>query len=73
MAMFSGVAGTQSATNRLGPGPNGPAHGFVVSISETGGSLHYFQIGSGRDRGAVWMGGSSPVADRAPEVDLPHQ
>jgi outer membrane protein assembly factor BamB len=45
------------------PGPNGPAHGFVVSIPEQGGHLHYFQIGSGRDRGAVWMGGSSPVID----------
>lgn len=45
------------------PGPNGPAHGYVVSISEKGGRLHYFQIGSGRDRGAVWMGGSSPVVD----------
>ena len=45
------------------PGPNGPAHGFVVSIPETGGPLHYFQIGSGQDRGAVWMGGSSPVVD----------
>ena len=45
------------------PGPNGPAHGYVVSIPETGGALHYFQIGSGRDRGAVWMGGSSPVVD----------
>ncbi len=45
------------------PGPNGPAHGFVVSIPETGGHLHYFQIGSGQDRGAVWMGGSSPVVD----------
>jgi outer membrane protein assembly factor BamB len=45
------------------PGPNGPAHGYVVSIPEHGGSLHYFQIGSGRDRGAVWMGGSSPVVD----------
>src|SRR6202012_22683 len=43
------------------PGPNGPAHGFVVSIPEKGGRLHYFQIGSGRDRGAVGMGGSSPV------------
>jgi hypothetical protein len=29
-----------------------------------GGQLHYFQIGSGQDRGAVWMGGSSPVVDR---------
>ncbi|HEY6525396.1 MAG TPA: PQQ-binding-like beta-propeller repeat protein [Solirubrobacteraceae bacterium] len=45
------------------PGPNGPAHGYVVSIPEQGGSLHSFQIGSGRDRGAVWMGGSSPVVD----------
>ena len=45
------------------PGPNGPAHGYVVSIPEQGGSLHYFQIGSGKDRGAVWMGGSSPVVD----------
>jgi outer membrane protein assembly factor BamB len=45
------------------PGPNGPAHGFVVSIPETGGPLHYFQIGRGGDRGAVWMGGSSPVVD----------
>ena len=45
------------------PGPNGPAHGFVVSIPETGGHLHSFQIGSGQDRGAVWMGGSSPVVD----------
>lgn len=45
------------------PGPNGPAHGFLVSIPETGGHLHYFQMGSGRDRGAVWMGGSSPVVD----------
>ena len=45
------------------PGPNGPAHGFVVSIPETGGTLHYFQIGSGQDRGAVWMGGSPPVVD----------
>src|SRR6202012_2717679 len=43
------------------PGPNGPAHGFVVSIPEKGGRLHYFQISSGQDRGAVWMGGSSPV------------
>jgi outer membrane protein assembly factor BamB len=45
------------------PGPNGPAHGFVVSIPEQGGRLHYFQIGHGRDRGAVWMGGASPVVD----------
>ena len=45
------------------PGPNGPAHGFVVAIPETGGPLHYFQIGTGGDRGAVWMGGSSPVVD----------
>jgi outer membrane protein assembly factor BamB len=45
------------------PGPNGPAHGYVVSIPETGGPLDYFQVGSGRDRGAVWMGGSSPVVD----------
>jgi polyvinyl alcohol dehydrogenase (cytochrome) len=45
------------------PGPNGPAHGYVVAIAETGGPLHYFQIGSGKDRGAVWMGGSSPVVD----------
>lgn len=43
------------------PGPNGPA--YVVSIPETGGRLHYFQIGGGQDRGAVWMGGSSPVVD----------
>jgi outer membrane protein assembly factor BamB len=45
------------------PGPNGPAHGYVVSIPETGGRLRYFQISHGRDRGAVWMGGSSPVVD----------
>jgi outer membrane protein assembly factor BamB len=45
------------------PGPNGPAHGYVVSIPETGGPLHDYQIGSGRDRGAVWMGGSAPVVD----------
>ena len=45
------------------PGPNGPAHGYVVAIPETGGPIHYFQIGSGTDRGAVWMGGSSPVVD----------
>ncbi len=45
------------------PGPNGPAHGYVVAIPEAGGPLHYFQIGSGSDRGAVWMGGSSPVVD----------
>ena len=45
------------------PGPNGPAHGYVVAIPETGGPLHYFQIGRGGDRGAVWMGGSSPVVD----------
>ncbi len=45
------------------PGPNGPAHGYVVSIPEKGGPLHYFQISKGRDRGAVWMGGSSPVVD----------
>ena len=45
------------------PGPNGPAHGFIVSIPEQGGRLHYFQIGRGKDRGAVWMGGSSPVVD----------
>jgi len=45
------------------PGPNGPAHGYVVSVPETGGPLDYFQVGSGRDRGAVWMGGASPVVD----------
>jgi outer membrane protein assembly factor BamB len=45
------------------PGPNGPAHGYVVAIPERGGPLHYFQMGRGRDRGAVWMGGSSPVID----------
>jgi outer membrane protein assembly factor BamB len=45
------------------PGPNGPAHGYVVSIPEQGGQLHYFQISRGSDRGAVWMGGSSPVID----------
>jgi hypothetical protein len=45
------------------PGPNGPAHGYVVSIPEPGGRLHYFQISRGHDRGAVWMGGSAPVVD----------
>jgi outer membrane protein assembly factor BamB len=45
------------------PGPNGPAHGFVVAIPEKGGALHDFQIGSGSDRGAVWMGGAAPVVD----------
>jgi outer membrane protein assembly factor BamB len=45
------------------PGPNGPAHGYVVSIPESGGALHYFQISSGTDRGAVWMGGAAPVID----------
>jgi len=45
------------------PGPNGPAHGYVVSIPETGGPLDYFQISSGNDRGAVWMSGSPPVVD----------
>ncbi len=45
------------------PGPNGPAHGYVVSIPEHGGHLHYFQISHGNDRGAVWMGGSSPAVD----------
>jgi outer membrane protein assembly factor BamB len=45
------------------PGPNGPAHGYVVSIPEAGGQLHSFQISRGTDRGAVWMGGSSPVVD----------
>jgi outer membrane protein assembly factor BamB len=45
------------------PGVNGPAHGYVVSIPETGGRLHYLQIGHGSDRGAVWMGGSAPVVD----------
>jgi outer membrane protein assembly factor BamB len=45
------------------PGPNGPGHGFVVSIPEAGGQLRYFQMGTGNDRGAVWMGGSSPVVD----------
>ncbi len=45
------------------PGPNGPAHGYVVSIPEQGGQLNYFQISHGSDRGAVWMGGSSPVID----------
>jgi outer membrane protein assembly factor BamB len=52
------------------PGPNGPAHGYVVSIPETGGPLDYFQVGSGRDRGAVWMGGSSPVVDPQGDVYL---
>ncbi|HEX3803636.1 MAG TPA: PQQ-binding-like beta-propeller repeat protein [Solirubrobacteraceae bacterium] len=46
------------------PGPNGPAHGYVVSIPEQGGRLDYFQISKGgKDRGAVWMGGSSPLVD----------
>src|SRR5271156_5910181 len=45
------------------PGPNGPAHGYVVSIPESGGQLHSFQIGSGRDRGAAGLGVSSPVVD----------
>lgn len=45
------------------PGPNGPAHGYVVSIPEQGGRLDDFQISHGSDRGAVWMGGSSPVVD----------
>ena len=50
------------------PGPNGPAHGYVVSIPEQGGPLHYFQISHGNDRGAVWMGGSSPVVDPSGNV-----
>ena len=50
------------------PGPNGPAHGYLVSIPEQGGPLDYFQISSGNDRGAVWMGGSSPVVDPAGNV-----
>jgi hypothetical protein len=33
------------------PGPNGPARGYVVSIPEQGGRLHYFQIGRRKDRG----------------------
>src|SRR6202012_5506652 len=45
------------------PGPNGPAHGFVVSVPETGGHLAYFRISDGSGRGAVWVGGSSPVVD----------
>jgi outer membrane protein assembly factor BamB len=45
------------------PGPNGPAHGYIVSVPETGGPLNFIQLGSGEDRGAVWMGGSSPVID----------
>src|SRR6202012_6127614 len=45
------------------PGPNGPAHGYVVSIPEQGGRLHYFQISKGRQRGAVCMGGSTPAVD----------
>jgi outer membrane protein assembly factor BamB len=50
------------------PGVNGPAHGYVVSIPEQGGPLHYFQISHGNDRGAVWMGGSSPVIDPSGNV-----
>jgi outer membrane protein assembly factor BamB len=50
------------------PGPNGPAHGYVVAIPESGGPLRYFQIGTGRDRGAVWMGGAAPVVDRQGNV-----
>jgi outer membrane protein assembly factor BamB len=50
------------------PGPNGPAHGYVVSIPEKGGLLHFFQISKGTDRGAVWMGGSSPVIDPSHNV-----
>jgi outer membrane protein assembly factor BamB len=52
------------------PGPNGPAHGFAVSIPEQGGHLHYFQISHGKDRGAIWMGGSSPVVDPKGNVYL---
>jgi hypothetical protein len=46
-------------------GPNGPYHGFVVSIPETGGALRYFEIDSapGESQGAVWMGGAAPVVD----------
>jgi outer membrane protein assembly factor BamB len=45
------------------PGPNGPAHGYVLTIPETGGAMRYFRIGSGADRGAVWQGGAAPIID----------
>jgi outer membrane protein assembly factor BamB len=50
------------------PGPNGPAHGYIVSIPEVGGTLRFFQVSSGSDRGAVWMGGAAPVVD--PQGDV---
>ena len=40
------------------PGPNGPAHGYVVSIPEAGGRCTPSRSAAAEDRGAVWMGGS---------------
>jgi outer membrane protein assembly factor BamB len=47
-------------------GPNGPYHGFVFAVPETGGAFHYFEVDNtapGQSQGAVWMGGAAPVVD----------
>lgn len=40
-------------------------HGWLVSMSETGGALTTYEVdpANGDDQGAVWMGGAAPVID----------
>jgi outer membrane protein assembly factor BamB len=46
-------------------GDCGSYHGWVVSVPETGGPLHTFDVDptTGNDEGAIWMGGAAPTID----------
>lgn len=36
-------------------------HGWVVSVPETGGEAHRFEVDKEASEGAIWMGGAAPV------------
>ena len=43
-------------------------HGWVISVPESGGEAHRFEIDKGASEGAVWMGGAAPVVDGSKNV-----
>lgn len=45
-------------------------HGWLVGVSESGGSEHTFEVdpGSGHDQGAIWGSGNGPAVDSAGDL-----
>ncbi|HUA48604.1 MAG TPA: PQQ-binding-like beta-propeller repeat protein [Solirubrobacteraceae bacterium] len=45
-------------------------HGWLVSVSESGGSEHTFEVdsGAGHDQGAIWGSGNGPAVDASGDI-----